>query len=63
MGEGEFKDECSNGRSSALRQVTSPVGNLDPYLPALPIKARKNLNSASCAQSAAAIKRIGNCQI
>jgi len=36
MGEDDFKDECSNGRSLACRQVTLPTGNLDPYLLALP---------------------------
>jgi len=50
MGEGDFKDECSNGRSSASRQVTSPTGNLDPYLPALPTKRSKHIK---CAQTAA----------
>lgn len=47
MGDGEFNDECSKGRSSASMQVTSPTGKFDPYLPALPariyaFKATKN---------------------
>jgi hypothetical protein len=46
MGEGDFRDECSNGRSSASRQVTSPTGNLDPYLPALPTKRIRHAEQA-----------------
>lgn len=37
-GEGDFKDEWSKGRSWRAKQVTSPTGNFDPYLPALPVK-------------------------
>lgn len=36
MGDGDFSDEWSKGRSSSSIQVTSPTGNSDPYLPALP---------------------------
>lgn len=36
IGDEESKAECSKGRSSAAKQVTSPTGYLDPYLPALP---------------------------
>lgn len=38
VGDGDFSDEWSRGRSAASRQVTSPTGNLDPYLPALPTR-------------------------
>jgi hypothetical protein len=56
MGEGDFRDECSNGRSSASRQVTSPIGNLDPYLPALPTKRMRHADFAQFApQEACAI--------
>lgn len=51
MGEADFRDECSSGRSSALRQVTSPTGNLDPYLPALPTKRRQKLKHIKYAQT------------
>lgn len=36
IGDGESKAECSKGRSSVAKQVTSPTEYLDPYLPALP---------------------------
>jgi len=51
MGEADFRDECSNGRSSAFRQVTSPTGNLDPYLPALPTERRQKSKHVRCAQN------------
>lgn len=38
IGDGVSSDEWSKGRSSESKQVTSPTGNLDPYLPALPTK-------------------------
>lgn len=41
IGDGEFSDEWSNGRSCLSKQVTSPTGKLDPYLPALPTKKNK----------------------
>jgi len=37
MGDGEFNDEWSKGRSSSSKHVTSPSGKFDPYLPALPV--------------------------
>lgn len=36
MGDGDSSDEWSKDRSSACRQVTSPTGNFDLYLPARP---------------------------
>lgn len=42
VGEADLSDEWSKGKSSPLIQVTSPMGNLDPYLPALPKYKTKN---------------------
>lgn len=44
VGDADFSDEWSKGKSSPFIQVTSPMGNLDPYLPALPTKQETNPN-------------------
>lgn len=52
MGEADLSDEWSKGKSSPLIQVTSPIGNLDPYLPALPKYKTKNKPPISFCYSA-----------
>ena len=39
-GEEDCRAEWSKGRSSRFKHVTSPNGNFDPYLPALPITGK-----------------------